>query len=380
MSEENLMTNFENVYNQAQRLDTVQESVFLPSAAAALNTIVISHPTVWKLYKKLRALDWDANEFDHSRSKIEMNESSQSDISKITKTLLWQWEADSTASRIITEFLGAFDCGTELSAIAQRIAENETLHSHSYSEIVKNCYDDIDQILDMLHNDIAPMKRLTSVATVFSQCIDTANKVRTKQIDKDSDEALASILMFFGTLICLERIQFIGSFNVTFTYGDRGSWNSIAKTIQKIATDELTIHVKTWMYCFQNEIALAKYSNVKPKVLERLETVCMEVLRSELAYCDVLFSDHTNITRQGKTDITIDLLKEAVRFEAQSVFDFFGFELPFARIERHPLPYTLQWKEINATQTSPQEELTGNYLLGGFLADLDEGTAYMPEL
>ena len=115
----------------------------------------------------------------------------------------------------------------------------------------------------------------------------------------------------------------------------------------------MAIVLHTWMYCFQNEIALAKYSNVKPKVLERLETVCMEVLRSELAYCDVLFSDQTNITRQGKTDITIDLLKEAVRFEAQTVFDFFGFELPFARIERHPLPYTLQWKEINATQTSP---------------------------
>lgn len=378
MTDDHTFQHFAPVYDQTARLDEQHDSVFLSSSAGALNTILISHPKLWALYKQLRSLDWDSNEFGHDRSKTEMTTADPADIEKITKTLLWQWEADSTASRIITDFLTAFNPGTELSAIAQRIAENESLHSHSYSEIVKNCYDDIDSILDMVHNDIAPVRRLNAVASSFTQCLDTANKVRVGQIDRNSDEARYAILLFFGSLIILERIQFIASFNVTFTYGDRGSWNSIAKTVQKIATDELIVHVRTWKFCFANEFALPEYASVKTKVLDRLEALCAEVLKSELAYCDLLFADGKAITRPGKSDVTCDILKEAVRYEAQNVYDFFGFEIPFAKIDKHPMPFTLQWKEINSTQTSPQEELTGNYLLGGFVEDIP-ATGYTPE-
>lgn len=370
---------FKPVFNRDAKLNEQQESVFLDHTPGALNTILISHPKLWGLYKSLRALDWDANEFSHDRSKIEMTTSDKNDIEKITKTLLWQWEADSTASRIITDFICAFNPGTELSAQAQRISENEALHSHSYSEIVKNCYDDVDVVIQRIHEDIAPLRRLSVVATAFTECISLANQVRVGTISPEDEKALEAKLVFFGALIILERIQFTASFNVTFTYGDRGSWNSIAKTVQKIATDELTNHVRTWKYCFSNEIKLKKYATVLPKVMSKLESICSEVLRSELSFCDFLFSDGENIKRPGKSDVTCDILKEAVRFEAQNVYEFFGFDLPFARIEKHPMAFTLQWKDINSTQTSPQEELTGNYLLGGFTADIPSDCEYVPE-
>ena len=366
------------IYNHNAKLDEQHKSVFLSEAPGALNTIYLSHQKLWGLYKQLRSLDWDANEFSHERSKTEMTTASQTDIDKITKTLLWQWEADSTASRVIMDFLSAFNPGTELSALAQRISENEALHSHSYSEIVKNCYD-VDDIVDLIHSDMNPVRRLNAVASAFSECITVANKVRVGEIRRDSEIAKRSILIFFGTMIILERIQFTASFNVTFTYGDRGSWNSIAKTVQKIATDELSIHVKSWKYCFSNEVALPEYRSVLSDVMTTLEQICSEVLKSELSFCDILFSDGQVIDRPGKTPITCAVLKESVRFEAQHVYQFFGFDLPFAFIEKHPMPHTIQWKDINSTQTSPQEELTGNYLLGGFVSDLIPGSKYTPK-
>lgn len=368
----------DGVYNHGARLDVQHKSVFLPEAPGALNTIYLSHQKLWDLYKQLRSLDWDANEFSHERSKTEMTTASRSDVDKITKTLLWQWEADSTASRVIMDFLSAFNPGTELSALAQRISENEALHSHSYSEIVKNTYE-IDSIIDLIHSDMNPVRRLNTVASVFSNCINVANRVRVGELDRNSLEAKSAILVFFGAMIILERIQFTASFNVTFTYGDRGSWNSIAKTVQKIATDELSIHVKSWKYCFANEAALPEYKAVLPEVMSTLEQVCSEVLKSELAFCDILFSDGQDIERAGKSAITCSILKESVRFEAQHVYQFFGFDLPFALIEKHPMPHTIQWKDINSTQTSPQEELTGNYLLGGFVSDLTPGAKYTPK-
>lgn len=368
----------ETIYNQADDLNKVNKSVFLATPAGPLNTIVLSHPYLWKLYKRLRSLDWDANEFDHSRSKSEMMSAIESDVFKISMTLIWQWEADSTASRVITDIICAFWPGTELAAIAQRITENESLHSHSYSEIVKNCFDNIQDVIDKLRNDMEPLKRLTAVVGVFKECQTTANRFRMGELSNNSAEVKRAKLLFFGAMIALERIQFTGSFNVTFTYGDRGSWNSIAKTVQKIAVDELSVHVRTWKYCFRNEIKLPEYQEVLPGVLKSINALASEVLSSELGYCDLLFKDGVNIERPGKTPITCDILKESIRYEAQNVYDFFGFELPFARIEKHPMEFTLQWKDINSVQTSPQEELTGNYLLGGFINDLEDGVPYIP--
>ena len=368
-----------SIYNASDDIMQNHKSVFLPNPAGAVNTIVINHPYLWKVYKRLRSLDWDANEFDHARSKAEMNTASKEDVYKIVMTLLWQWEADSAASRVITDFISAFWPGTELSAQAQRIAENESLHSHAYSEIVKNCFENIDEVITLLNNEIEPLKRLVAVGKTFKFCIDVANKLRMQMIEPTDPDCYKAKLLFFGAVICLERIQFTASFNVTFTYGDRGSWNSIAKTVQKIAVDELATHVRTWKYCFRNESVLPEYREVLPEVLETIQAMVSEVLSSELSYCDLLFKDGVDIERKGKTPITRDILKQSVRYEAQNVYDFFGFELPFERIEKHPMEFTLKWKDINSIQTSPQEELTGNYLLGGFINDLGYDEEYIPE-
>lgn len=367
-----------SIYNSGDELDVTHRSVFLPAPAGALNTIVISHPYLWKLYKRLRSLDWDSNEFDHTRSKGEFNTASEGDIYKIVMTIIWQWETDSTASRIITDIVCAFWPGTELAALAQRIAENESLHSHSYSEIVKQCFENYQEMIDKIKNEIEPMRRLANVANLFKKCLDVANRFRIGDPTLTEDEIRTAKLSFFGGMIIMERLQFTSSFGVTFTFGDRGSWNSIAKTVQKIAVDELSVHVRTWKYCFRNESRLPEYQNVLPEVMHSLRGVLNDVLGSELSYCDLIFKNGPSISHKSKVPVTGTVLKEFVRFSAQNAMDFFGFELPFTRIETNPLPLVDKWIDINAVQTSPQEELTGNYLLGGFKKDLVDGEEYIP--
>lgn len=366
------------IYNAEDDLDATHKSVFLPHPAGALNTIVISHPYLWKLYKRLRSLDWDMNEFDHARSKNEFITAHPEDIYKIIMTILWQWETDSTASRIITDIICAFWPGTELAALAQRIAENESLHSHSYSEIVKQCFENYKDMMDKIRNEIEPMRRLANVARLMKECLDVANRFRIGDPTLKESEVRAAKLKFFGGMIIMERLQFMSSFGITFTFGDRGSWNSIAKTVQKIAVDELSVHVRTWKYCFRNEARLPEYAEVLPEVTKQLRGVLNDVLGSELGYCDLIFKNGPSIAHKSKAPVTAEILKNFVRYSAQNVMDFFEFELPFTRIEENPLPLMDKWININAVQTSPQEELTGNYLLGGFINDLVDGQEFIP--
>ena len=53
-------------------------------------------------------------------------------------------------------------------------------------------------------------------------------------------------------------------------------------------------------------------------------------------------------------------------FNAQPVFDVFGIESPYPRIEANPLPFLEEWMDVNAIQAAPQEEAGRNsaYLIG----------------
>ena len=44
---------------------------------------------------------------------------------------------------------------------------------------------------------------------------------------------------------------------------------------------------------------------------------------------------------------------------------------PFGDVEENPLPWLNNWIVIDNNQSAPQEESTGNYLLGAYVDDLN---------
>ena len=95
--------------------------------AGLFDTVNKSYPEIWELYKTMKSLDWDENEFDYSSCNQTFKTCPEHISDKMIKTLAWQWESDSVAARTIYAVLAPFITAPELSAAWQRISDNECL-------------------------------------------------------------------------------------------------------------------------------------------------------------------------------------------------------------------------------------------------------------
>src|SRR5699024_4726073 len=100
-----------------------------------------------------------------------------------------------------------------------------------------------------------------------------------------------TVFMMVVALFCMERIQFMASFAVTFAICDTGLFQPIGKSIQKIAQDELEIHAELDRAVLANELATERGQTAFRQCREDIVKLIEEVVDSELAWIDYLFSE-----------------------------------------------------------------------------------------
>lgn len=115
--------------------DYVVSTPFLNKEPGLLDTVNKCFPKVWDIYKLMRSCDWTEDDFNYTDN-IEDFTNGPTQVSDIMlKTLMWQWESDSVASRAPTIIIAPFNPATEIWAAEQRITDNEqclTRHHEVY--------------------------------------------------------------------------------------------------------------------------------------------------------------------------------------------------------------------------------------------------------
>lgn len=114
------------MFNENKTLEEYRKTpLFLGAEPGLFDTVHKQYPKIWSLYKEMKSLDWDENEFDYTQCNTDFKMCPK-DVSDIMiKTLAWQWEADSVASRSIIACFAPFISSSELYAAWQRISDNE---------------------------------------------------------------------------------------------------------------------------------------------------------------------------------------------------------------------------------------------------------------
>lgn len=114
-----------NIFNVAR--DYNNNPLFLGESSGLVDSINKKYPKIWMLYKKLKSLDWDENEFDFTACNAEFKKCSRSVYDIMIRTLAWQWEADSVVARKILGILSSFITNDELYAAMTEVCKNECL-------------------------------------------------------------------------------------------------------------------------------------------------------------------------------------------------------------------------------------------------------------
>lgn len=361
------MTN--DVFNY-QKTDYEKPSLFMGEKQGLFDTINRHYPDIWTIYKTQKSLDWDENEFDYSSCNADFKSCSKSTYDMMIKTLAWQWEADSVASRAIAPVLAPFITATELWAAWQRISDNEVIHAATYSEIVRNSFDDPSSIIDEILRVEEAHARLGRVVKAFQDGYTASHQFALGQLENDQS-TYNKVFMMVVALFCMERIQFMASFAVTFAICDTGMFQPIGKSIQKIAQDELEIHAELDRAVLKNELKTTRGKAAFQQCRGDIEELLEEVVDSEITWINYLFSEGRELVGMNADRLTAWTLycaKDVYRTLniTTDKYDFPGV---------NPLKYMEKWLNISKTQASPQEQDIAAYKVG-VMKRTDEGMIF----
>jgi ribonucleoside-diphosphate reductase beta chain len=340
-------------------------SLFLGQAPALYDSINVTHPELFKLYKQQKAQDWSEDELDLGQSKIDMLTCPPEVKDIMIKNLALQWELDSVACRSIAPLLAPFITNSEYWAAILKVSEIEVLHALTYSEIVRNCITDPQEIFDEIMKNENMTRRASPVGEVFNELRIAGAKYTLGMI---TDEQAYPIVMNAVTaLYCLERLQFPSSFAPTFAIVEQGWFQAIGKYVQKIMIDERFIHAEIGKKVLEIELSTERGKQWRKDHSIKIVSIVEGVENAEREWNTYLFSEGRKVVglNERMGNLNID-------YNAQDVYDVLSIPLPFKRQTKNPLPYMDEWLDINATQNAQQEGDSANYLLNIIVDDLGD--------
>lgn len=333
-------------------------SLLLGVEPGLFDTIHKKYPKIWDLYKEMRSLDWSEDEFDYSQCNLDFKTCSADVSEMMIRTLAWQWEADSIASRSIITILAPFITSSELWAAWQRVSDNEVVHAATYSEIVRMSFDDPNKVLDNILAVKESLNRLDVVADVFSSAYTLAHQYSLGMIPNDQT-LYNEVYVTIATLLMLERIQFMASFAITFTICGTGLFQPIGKAVQKIAQDELEVHSELDKEVLTNERKTSRGKIAHEQTADRIKAIFEAVVKSECEWVDYLFSDG-----RGLIGTNPDILKSWILYNAKPVADFLDIDTSYKMPRINPMPAMEKWLNMNKNQAAPQEQTVAAYKVG----------------
>ena len=333
------------------------------------DTVNKKHPEMWSLYKTLKNLDWDENDFDYSICNQQFKNCTPNVYDRMIKTIAWQWETDSIASRLIAVIINCVEPASDIAAGYARIIDNENVHAATYSEIVRNSFDDPEAVLADILAVRESLTRLEVIGAIFS-------KAKTSALNYALDpstytqEVYNDIFMFFIALYCMERIQFMASFAITFSICQTtGLFQPIGAGVQKIAQEEYEVHVQYGMAMLTRLMQTPEGKVAYQQKQKEIVALVNEIVASEIQWNEYTFQDDEEIVGVNR-----QMIDNWIYYNASDAANFLDVadEMEFPMVGVNPLKFMDKWLKISNIQRSPQEENKGDYKVNVVVTDDDD--------
>ena len=244
----------------------------------------------------------------------------------------------------------------------------ETIHSRSYTHIMKNVYADPAEVFDTILDDEKIIARAQSVTKHYDAFTEAADAL-THRNEGNMYEVKKKLYMAMQTVNILEGLRFYVSFACTFGFGELKLMEGSAKIISLIARDEaqhlaLSTHIlKLWAQG-KDDPEMAK---IAKECEQDVYDLWRECVAEEKDWAEYLFKDGSMI------GLNATLLHQYVEYIANRRLKALGLDTIFdAPVNTNPLPWTQHWLSSSGLQVAPQETEVESYIIGGIKQDVDK--------
>ena len=321
-------------------------------------------PFFEKLIEKQLSFFWRPEEVDISTDRAQYQNLPENEQHVFISNLKYQTLLDSVQGRSPNVALLPIVSLPELETWIETWAFSETIHSRSYTHIIRNIFSNPSAVFDDIVDNDEITKRALAVTSHYDELIALTNKMYAEQIDLATNAEFRKNIktQLYLTLVSvnvLEAIRFYVSFACSFSFAERSLMEGNAKVIKLIARDE-ALHLSGT----QNMLNLMADGKDDPEMAEiarEQKDAAIEIFHQaaeqEKQWAEYLFKDGSMI------GLNASILKDYVEYITNVRMKALNFE-PIFENRSNPLPWMNNWLVSDNVQVAPQESEISSYLVG----------------
>ena len=331
----------------------LKKGMFFDEAVDVARFDQVKYPQIEKITDKQLGFFWRPEEIDVSKDKKDFNELTEHEKHIFTSNLKRQILLDSVQGRAPNIAFLPIVSLPEVENWIETWSFFETIHSRSYTHIIRNIYPNPSTVFDNMLDVKEIVECGNDIAKYYDQLIKEPNK--------------KNLWMCLMSANALEGIRFYVSFACSWAFAELKKMEGNAKIIKFIAMDENTHLAST--------ITMLKLLRREPgyeKIAKETEQECIDlfsrVIEQEKDWAKYLFQDGSMI------GLNETILKDYVEWIGCKRMRSINLPCPYTVSKMNPLPWTEKWISGGNVQVAPQETEISSYVVGGVKQDVDSKT------
>ena len=312
-----------------------------------------------KLTDKQLGFFWRPEEIDLSRDGKDFKGLTDHEKHIFTSNLKRQILLDSVQGRAPSLAFLPICSLPELETWIQTWTFSETVHSRSYTHIIRNVYSDPSRVFD----EMLDIQEIADCAHDISKYYD--DLIAFNSVMRYNYDHKKALWLCLNAVNALEGVRFYVSFACSWAFAEVKKMEGNAKIIKLIARDE-NVHLASTQQLLK---ILPKEDPDFAKIAEETKDECItmfnNVVEQEKAWAKYLFKDGSMI------GLNEQLLCDYVDHIAAKRMGAVGLN---GKPGSNPLPWTQKWMSGSDVQVAPQETEITSYVIGGVKKDVDENT------
>jgi ribonucleoside-diphosphate reductase beta chain len=331
-----------------------------------------------KLTDKQLGFFWRPEEVDVLRDAKDFKELTPFEQHIFTSNLKRQILLDSVQGRSPNLAFLPLATIPELETWIETWAFNETIHSRSYTHIIRNVYGsdpsavfdtvlEIPEIVDCARDISKYYDDVITASQWFQLLGEGTHVVNGKEITVNLRDLKKKLWLAINCANALEGIRFYVSFACSWAFAELKKMEGNAKIIKLICRDE-NIHLgatQTMIKLLPTDDPV--FAEIREETLEECTAMFLSAAQQEKDWAKYLFKDGSMI------GLNEQLLSQYVDWLTCKRMTAVHLDCGM-KPGSNPLPWTAKWIAGSEVQVAPQETEISSYVIGGTKQDVDGNT------
>jgi len=340
----------------------LKKKMFLDEGVDIQRFDILKYPALDKITEKQLGFFWRPEEVDVSKDKKDFDNLTKHEQHIFTSNLKRQILLDSVQGRAPNLAFLPIASLPEVENWIETWSFFETIHSRSYTHIIRNVYPDPSIVFDKMLDVKEILECGNDIAMYYDDLIQCNNSATNTKQHKQA------LWMCMLSANALEGIRFYVSFACSWAFAELKKMEGNAKIIKFIARDE-NVHLAGTTTIIKNMLKEdPDFVKISKDFEQRAIDLFVKVIEQEKEWARYLFKDGSMI------GLNEQILCDYIEWIGCKRMRAIGLPCPFSVQKLNPLPWTEKWIGGGNVQVAPQETEITSYITGGVKQDVDNKT------